>query len=1015
MPRHISRERDKIGSSKKVSPKVDNPTVQKALDEIYKELNKLELSVSKEPIASESTPIEGITGDIRLYTKKAIDGSSGYFIQGKFGEAWASGRLGVQLIDPELPENSITSVKSYVDDGGEYITKLGVTYENLAYNSDVGEGSDQVARGNHSHSIYDAHIADTTIHFILADIPTIATVKNTANQGVATTAARSDHVHKLDTSEAYTWTNKQTITVSSGDALDITGDVSITGDLTVDYAATGDGNGNANIDGNVILNIADVGQDYSDTYTTRINGKLTAYNETVIQHNDNQLSIRHGADASKKFDIDVNANAVTTFTVANNEGIRIDASSVLPSSNLTTNLGSSSKKWLSIHAGELIVENLVAQDVMATIGGRIMVAPTTKLFAQLTPATAGEQPPPHQDTMDVVHNIFAVNDIAFLQTAPGGIAQIEAVQVTQYNGQQPSGAHRYTILRNIDGSGPTIGNTWEIDDAVVNLGYNSGEGFIDITSTQGIYSSAGPHISMHARNSSNSSWQVPEIMRIGNLNGTWYTGNDKYGLIIGDNLDNQPSATSNPFKGFLGTKDGVELYNSPIKTYDGANLIAYMGADQRSGVTGAQFALGENLTFTNDTTSGAKLKFEKNASSGAYELTIDQGSINVTVDADAITDAMPWLDNTPDGAGFYVTGNYAGFYNNQGGWDVILGKSGSNPHFRLGNVSSGPSLEYDGTNLNLKNLTVELDNANNDVYIGENISDKGTDSQDDVIIGSWQSQTDSASVNSGILVKHGSDDYSQIISTGFNRRGFDYPILIYSGYHWGGPIYYTANNGQNSTQTTFPANFFERPFSLGGPYSGQPHRKFPHAIKGCKISQFWGYDKTTVPTGRKLVWNFQRLIANSRGNVATDKFWNNDIDYDHGRRDTQFMHNSSIDYAAGFWTSNGVGTWDHYWDRYNNDYNADGQHHFGYWPDGCSKHVHNDAWCYHGLRYWQSDMEYVSSNYHGSSLYMSYGEIEAGTNVQNLYLLSGFNSNSSTTNIKDGIYGGIFTIHETDA
>ena len=386
MPRHISRERDKLGSSKKVSPKVENSSTQKAIDEIYKELNRIELSVSKEPIASESAPMEGNAGDIRLYTKTAKDGSYGYFIQGKFGDSWASGRLGLQLIDPELPENTTTPVQSYVDDGGEYITKLGVTYENLAYNNDVGVGSDQVARGNHGHTLYDNHIADTTIHFTLADIPTTATVKNTASVGTATTAARSDHVHKLDTSEAYTWTSKQTITVGSGDALDITGDVSITGDLTVDYAATGDGNGNANIDGNVVLNQVDSGQDYSDTYTTRINGKLTAYNETVIQHNDNQLSLRHGADASKKFDINVNSNALTTLSVSNNQGISVGASSVFPSSNLNTDLGLITNKWRTIHAGELVVENLVAQDVMATIGGRIMVAPTSHCLLYTSPS-----------------------------------------------------------------------------------------------------------------------------------------------------------------------------------------------------------------------------------------------------------------------------------------------------------------------------------------------------------------------------------------------------------------------------------------------------------------------------------------------------------------------------------------------------------------------------------------------------------------------------------------------------
>lgn len=52
---------------------------------------------------------------------------------------------------------------------------------------------------------------------------------------------------------------------------------------------------------------------------------------------------------------------------------------VLPLTNYDINLGSLSKKYLTIHAAELWVETLVAADVIATIGGHILVAPTTTL------------------------------------------------------------------------------------------------------------------------------------------------------------------------------------------------------------------------------------------------------------------------------------------------------------------------------------------------------------------------------------------------------------------------------------------------------------------------------------------------------------------------------------------------------------------------------------------------------------------------------------------------------------
>jgi len=52
---------------------------------------------------------------------------------------------------------------------------------------------------------------------------------------------------------------------------------------------------------------------------------------------------------------------------------------VLPYSNYDINLGAINKKYLTLHAAELWVETLVAQNTIATIGGRILVGPTTVL------------------------------------------------------------------------------------------------------------------------------------------------------------------------------------------------------------------------------------------------------------------------------------------------------------------------------------------------------------------------------------------------------------------------------------------------------------------------------------------------------------------------------------------------------------------------------------------------------------------------------------------------------------
>ena len=66
-----------------------------------------------------------------------------------------------------------------------------------------------------------------------------------------------------------------------------------------------------------------------------------------------------------------------------------------PQTNYDINLGLINKKWLSLHAAELWVETLVAQNTIATIGGRILVGPTTTLTTDLSTAGgSGTTTPP---------------------------------------------------------------------------------------------------------------------------------------------------------------------------------------------------------------------------------------------------------------------------------------------------------------------------------------------------------------------------------------------------------------------------------------------------------------------------------------------------------------------------------------------------------------------------------------------------------------------------------------------
>ena len=241
-------------------------------------------------------------------------------------------------------------------------------------------------------------------------------------------------------------------------------------------------------------------------------------------------------------------------------------SAVLPTSTIVKDLGDYNRKWRTLYAAELYVETLVAQDVLATIGGRVLVAPTTTLIADLSSGAT---------TIDVKHNNLhsgtggsAVGAYVYLSTAPGGIAQIEVIKVA--NGASPtviSGGYRYSITtRNVDGSGA---NSWVSGDAVVNLGSTVGQGYIDLTSTNTVHSHLGPTITIYSRTSM-STWNSSKaVVTMGNLRSFVDYGADEFGFGLGNDL------TLTPTTGFIGlTADrtnGLRLFNVPLEMYDGSS------------------------------------------------------------------------------------------------------------------------------------------------------------------------------------------------------------------------------------------------------------------------------------------------------------------------------------------------------------------------------------------------------------------------------------------------------------
>ena len=232
---------------------------------------------------------------------------------------------------------------------------------------------------------------------------------------------------------------------------------------------------------------------------------------------------------------------------------------VLPTGSILKDLGDYNRKWRSLYAAELYVETLVAQDVLATIGGRIMVAPTTKLIADL--AAGGT-------TIDVEHNNLT-SAFVYMASAPGGMAQVEVMKCGA-TATPISGGYRYTVTRNLDGSGA---NAWVAGDAIANIGAVAGQGFIELTSTNTALNHLGPTIAIYARTGTAAWTDVKPVVALGNLRSFVDYADDQYGFALGNDLALTPATG---FSGMTGDRtNGLRLFNTDIELYTAGARFAW--------------------------------------------------------------------------------------------------------------------------------------------------------------------------------------------------------------------------------------------------------------------------------------------------------------------------------------------------------------------------------------------------------------------------------------------------------
>lgn len=300
----------------------------------------------------------------------------------------------------------------------------------------------------------------------------------------------------------------------------------------------------------------------------------------------------------------ITSNSTNNLTMAPGGDLVLNptGADVLPGGSIAIDLGDYNRKWRTLYAAELYVETLVAQDVMATIGGRVMVAPTTTLIADLTNVAT---------TIDVKHNFLASGDYVMLQTAPAGVAQFEALKVTS-GATVITGGYRYTVTRNQDGTGA---NSWVSGDAVVSLGGAVGEGYIDLTSTSTVHGHSGPTITIYSRTST-ASWNgTKPVVTIGNLASFVDYSSDTFGTAAGNDLTLD---VATGFSGYtIDATDGLRLFNTLMHWKDGTG-------EWIAGIDGGSLLFGSAATLSPSTAvltlSGAGI-FANTAINGDVQVT----------------------------------------------------------------------------------------------------------------------------------------------------------------------------------------------------------------------------------------------------------------------------------------------------------------------------------------------------------------------------------------------------------
>lgn len=372
----------------------------------------------------------------------------------------------------------------------------------------------------------------------------------------------------------------------------------------------------------------------------------------------------------------------------------------LPTTPYGVALGTLQAKFRSLAVGELYTETLVAQETVATIGGRIVVCPTTALVEDLAAGAT---------TLTVKHNNLASGDVLYMESA----GTVEFLRVTSGATGAP-GAWSYTVERDKDG-GP--GNhAWAAGDAVVNTG-QAGAGFIDVYSVRGLKShlEAGPTIVGNVRTASGTSETNPNVnahnaweprWAVGHLNGLYGQTGGVYGAAFGTPGGRHALYTANEVR----FKDG----GTTRLKLDGGGLVLYDGGGVERVNIGAS---GATFTGSIVVTAISGLNYAGAATpGGAANSIVGQAATATSSDFSAITGAtkpennatvgatwgtnlsgIPATLGTPSGTGLFLASTHLGYYTG-GNWTSYIKSDGTFKFYG----AADKYIEWTGSALNIR-------------------------------------------------------------------------------------------------------------------------------------------------------------------------------------------------------------------------------------------------------------------------------------------------------------------------